>query len=208
MSLAVTARRPVLADLVARPSGRARALAVDAALVAAGAGLVALLAKTSFFIGPVPITGQTLAVLVVGAALGARRGAAALTAYLAVGLAGAPVFAGPLGGVAYVLSPSFGFVLGFIPAAFVAGWFAERAWDRRPLLAFVGFLAATVVPFLVGVPYLALILSVVQGQEITALGVAEAGILPFLLPGVVKAALAAIAIPGAWLAVRAVDRRA
>src|SRR5699024_8847739 len=79
----------------------------------------------------VPITGQTLGVILVGAALGSRRGAAALLTYLLVGLAGAPVFAEFSGGPASVLSPSFGFILGFVPAAFVAGWFAERAWDRR-----------------------------------------------------------------------------
>jgi biotin transport system substrate-specific component len=70
-----------------------------------------------------------------------------------VGLAGLPVFAGAMAGPAYMLSPSFGFVIGFIPAAFVAGWFAERTWDRKPMLAFLGFTAASVVPFLVGVPW-------------------------------------------------------
>src|SRR5690606_39923635 len=89
-SIAAPARRRVLADLVARPAARSRAFAVDAALVLAGTALVALLAKVSFFIGPIPITGQTLGVIVVGAALGARRGAASLTTYLLVGLAGLP----------------------------------------------------------------------------------------------------------------------
>lgn len=120
------ARPLVLADLIARPTGRFRVLAVDASLVLAGMMAVALLAKVSFFIGPVPISGQTLGVIMVGAALGARRAAVSLTAYMLIGLAGLPVFAGPVAGPAYVLMPSFGFVLGFIPAAFVAGWVAER----------------------------------------------------------------------------------
>lgn len=206
MSLTATTRRPVLADLIARPSDRARAFAVDASLVLAGVALVALLAKVSFWISYVPITGQTLGVIVVGAALGARRGAAALTTYMLVGLAGLPVFAGPAAGPAYVLMPSFGFVLGFIPAAFVAGWFAERAWDRKPLLAFVGFIAASIIPFLVGVPYMALILATVLGQSVTLAGVLEAGVLPFIVPGLIKAAAAALIVPGAWLLVRAADR--
>ncbi len=206
-SIAAAPPRRVLADLVARPSSRARAFAVDAALVLSGVVVVALLAKVSFFIGPVPITGQTLGVIVVGAALGARRGAAALTTYMLVGLAGLPVFAGPVAGPAYVLLPSFGFILGFIPAAYVAGWFAERAWDRKPWLAFVGFVAASVIPFLIGVPYMAVILSTVMGQQITFASVMAAGVLPFIVPGLIKAAFAALLVPGAWLIVRAVDSR-
>ncbi|MFS0867633.1 biotin transporter BioY [Microbacterium sp. 179-B 1A2 NHS] len=207
MSLSAAARRPVLADLLAQPSSRAKAFAVDAALVLTGVAFVALLAKVSFFIGPVPITGQTLGVIVVGAALGSRRGAAALTTYLLAGLAGAPVFAGAVAGPAYVLSPSFGFILGFIPAAFVAGWFAERAWDRKPVLAFVGFVAASIVPFLVGVPYMALILGVVVGTDVTAASVLGAGVLPFVVPGLIKAGFAAVLVPAAWLGVSAVERR-
>lgn len=207
MSLPAALHRPVLADLVPRPSARSRALATDAALVLTGVVVVSLLAKVSFFIGPVPITGQTLGVILVGAALGARRGAAALTTYLVAGLAGLPVFAGPVAGPAYALMPSFGFVLGFIPAAFLAGWFAERAWDRRPVLAFAGFVAASVVPFLVGVPYMALILSAVSGVDVTAALVLEAGVFPFIVPGLIKAAAAALLIPAAWLAVRSVERR-
>jgi len=206
MSLTASARRPVLSDLIARPSARVRAFALDAALVLAGAGVVALLAKVSFFIGPVPITGQTLGVIVVGAALGARRGAAALTTYLLAGLAGAPVFAGVTAGPAYALAPSFGFVLGFIPAAFVAGWFAERAWDRTPWLAFVGFVAASVIPFVIGVPYMALILATVLGQPITLDSVLAAGVWPFIIPGLIKAGFAALLVPGAWAAVRFVER--
>lgn len=206
MSLTASARRPVLTDLIARPSARVRAFALDAALVLAGAGIVALLAKVSFFIGPVPITGQTLGVIVVGAALGARRGAAALTTYLLAGLAGAPVFAGVTAGPAYVLAPSFGFVLGFIPAAFVAGWFAEHAWDRKPWLAFVGFVAASIIPFLIGVPYMALILGAVLGQPITLDSVLAAGVWPFIVPGLIKAGFAALLVPGAWMAVRFAER--
>ncbi len=206
MSLTATSR-PVLADLIARPSHRARAFAVDASLVLAGVALVALLAKVSFWIGPVPITGQTLGVIVVGAALGARRGAAALTSYMLLGLAGAPIFAGPLAGPAYVLSPSFGFILGFIPAAFLAGWFAERAWDRKPWLAFAGFVAASIVPFLIGLPYMALILATVSGLAVTPALIWEAGVAGFIVPGLIKAGFAALLVPGAWLVVRAVDRR-
>ncbi len=207
MSLAVPVRRPVLADLIARPSGRARAVALDAALVVAGAAVVALLAQLEVPLWPVPITGQTLAVVVVGAALGARRGAAALVTYLLAGLAGLPVFAGFTGTVAALAKPSFGFVIGFVFAAFVAGWFAERAWDRRPLLAFVGFVAASAFPFVFGIPYMAFILNVVGGGAFGVGEILQFGLWPFILGGLVKAALAALLIPAAWAGVRAVDRR-
>lgn len=207
MSLAVPVRRPVLADLIARPSGRARAVALDAALVVGGAAVVALLAQVEVPLWPVPITGQTLAVVVVGAALGARRGAAALVTYLLAGLAGLPVFAGFTGTVAALAKPSFGFVIGFVFAAFVAGWFAERAWDRRPLLAFVGFVAASAIPFVFGIPYMAFILNVVGGGAFGVGEILQFGLWPFIVGGLVKAALAALLIPAAWAGVRAVDRR-
>lgn len=206
MSLAVAGRRPVLADLIARPSDRVRAAAVDAALIAGGAVLVAALAQVEVPLWPVPVTGQTLGVVVVGAALGARRGAAALVAYLVAGLAGLPVFAGFTGSIAAVAKPSFGFIIGFVFAAFVAGWFAERAWDRRPVLAFVGFAAASVIPFLFGVPYMAFILNTVLGAGLSVEAIIAAGVTPFIVGGIVKAALAAVLVPAAWAGVRAVER--
>lgn len=207
MSLAAPVRRPVLADLIARPSDRARAIALDAGLVVAGATVVALLAQVEVPLWPVPITGQTLAVVVVGAALGARRGAAALVTYLLAGLGGLPVFAGFTGTVAAVAKPSFGFVIGFVFAAFVAGWFAERAWDRRPLLAFAGFVAASAIPFVFGIPYMAFILNVVGGGAFGIGEILQFGLWPFIVGGLIKAALAALLIPAAWAGVRAVDRR-
>lgn len=197
--------RRVLADVIARPSSRARAFALDAGLVMAGAAVVALLAQVEIPLWPVPITGQTLAVIVVGAALGAWRGAAALTTYMLAGLAGLPVFAGFTGTIAAVAKPSFGFVIGFIFAAFLAGWFAQRAWDRRPVLAFAGFAAASVVPFLFGIPYMAFILNVTLGLELSFVEILQAGLFPFIIGGLVKAALAAAIIPGAWALVRKAD---
>jgi biotin transport system substrate-specific component len=202
---AAAGARRVLADVIARPSSRARAFALDAGLVIAGAAVVALLAQVEIPLWPVPITGQTLGVIVVGAALGAWRGAAALTTYMLVGLAGLPVFAGFTGTLAAVGKPSFGFVIGFIVSAFVAGWFAERSWDRRPALAFIGFAAASIVPFLFGIPYMAFILNVVMGLDYSFAGLLEVGLLPFILGGLIKAALAAAIIPGAWALVRKAD---
>lgn len=198
------------ASVVAHPSAGVladrllprRTAVVDIALVLTGAAVVALLAQASWRIGPVPITGQTLGVMLVGGALGMRRGAAALTTYLVAGLAGAPVFAGGMGGPAYVLAPSFGFIVGFVAAAAIAGWAAERAWDRHVLLAMAGFTLATVAPFVVGVPYLAAVLGL---SDLGAL--AAVGISPFIVPGLIKAALAAAVFPLAWRLIRALDAR-
>ncbi len=203
---AAPARVPVLADLIARPSARARAFALDAGLVVAGAAVVALLAQVEIPLWPVPITGQTLGVIVVGAALGAWRGAAALTTYLLVGLAGLPVFAGFTGTVAALGKPSFGFIVGFIASAFVAGWFAQRAWDRKPLLAFAGFALASIMPFVFGIPYMAFILNVVGGGEFSFEQILGFGLWPFIVGGIIKAGIAALIIPGAWALVRKADK--
>lgn len=201
MSTASLPSRPDLGVLADRVLPRSSTLA-NVALVVAGAAVVGLLAQVEWRIGPIPITGQTLGVALVGGALGMRRGAAALTTYLVVGLAGAPVFAGGAGGPAYVLAPSFGFVVGFIGAAAIAGWAAERAWDRHVVLAMGGFLLATAAPFAVGVPWMATVLGMTDPRIILAAGVA-----PFIVPGLVKAGIAAALFPLAWRLVGALDAR-
>jgi biotin transport system substrate-specific component len=199
VSTAAIAVRPgVLADRLVARSTRV----TDLALVVTGAAVVGLLAQVTIPMWPVPITGQTLGVVLVGGALGMRRGAAALTTYLLAGLAGVPWFAELSGGPAYVLAPSFGFIVGFIAAAAVAGWFAERAWDRKPLLAMMGFCLATVAPFLVGVPWMAAVLGLSDPATIAAYGIT-----PFIVPGLIKAGLAAAAFPMVWRLIRALDER-
>lgn len=96
-------------------------------------------------------------------------------------------------------------MIGFIFSAFVAGWFAERHWDRRPALAFVGFAAASVVPFVFGIPYMAFILNVVGGAGLSFWQLLEFGLFAFIVGGLIKAALAAPIIPGAWALVRRAD---
>lgn len=183
-----------------------RSRATNAILVTAGVALVALLARVEVPMWPVPVSGQTLGVLLVGATLGARRAALSMTSYLLAGLAGVPVFAGGAAGPLYVLAPSFGFIIGFIPAAAFIGWLAQRTWDRRPVLALLGFLGASIIPFLVGVPYLALMLSRLGAAHDMAT-LWTVGIAPFLVGGVAKWLIAASALPLAWRAVRAWEAR-
>lgn len=197
------ARRTVLADALVGH----RTLAKDALLVVAGVTVVAALAQVEIPMWPVPITGQTLGVMLVGATLGLRRGVAAMTAYLGLGLAGAPVFAGFTGSIAAIGTPSFGFILGFIATAAAVGALAERRWDRRPALAIALFGLASLIPFAFGIPYMAAVLAAL-GTPVDLAGALAAGFVPFIVGGVVKWAIAAAAMPLAWRGVRALDRSA
>ncbi len=212
MSIATPGPR-VLADALVRPSTRTRALAADIALVAVGAGIVAVLAQVVIPMWPVPITGQTLGVLLVAASLGAVRGGSALALYAGLGLVGLPVMApqtdgSHIAGLALLATPSFGYVLGFVVAAVVVGRLSERRWDRRVPRAVVAFAAGSVAVYAVGLPWLALALSTLGVAEGGALASAtlQAGLLPFLLGDAVQAVLAGALLPLAWAGVRAVDR--
>ena len=201
---AVALPRPItLADQLVGTRSRV----TDVGLVLAGVAVVGALAQVEVPLWPVPISGQTLGVMLVGASLGARRAAASMTSYLFLGLAGLPLFAGGTGGPASVLKPSFGFIIGFIVAAAFIGWLAERSWDRHRGLALLGFLGASVIPFLLGVPYMGLVLGQ-MGLANDPATLVSLGVTPFILGGVVKWLLAASLLPLAWRGVRELDRRA
>jgi biotin transport system substrate-specific component len=180
-----------MADRVFVASARRDALVRDALLVLAGSLLVAVCAKIQAP-GPVPFTMQTFAVCLVAAALGARRGAAALIAYLMEGWAGLPVFALPLAGPAYFAGDTTGYLIGFVFAAYVIGSLAARGWDRRFLPACAAFVLGHAIILLTGWLWLTLA---------RPLGAADAfaiGVWPHLPSAVLKSALAALALPGAW----------
>jgi biotin transport system substrate-specific component len=197
MSLAIPAApRLVLADRVF-----GRTLALDVVLVLAGAALTALLAQVAVPLWPVPITGQTLAVLLVGATLGAARGAISLAVYALLGIVGLPVFSDFGAGVGVVLGPTGGYILGFIASAALVGWLSERAWERQVLKALATFAAGTLVVFAVGLPWLAVALQLDLAQTL------DGGLFPFLLGGAIKAALAAGILPLAWWGADRLERR-
>lgn len=187
--------RPVLADRVL-----GRSLPLDIVLVGAGAALTAVLAQVAVPLYPVPITGQTLAVLLVGATLGAARGALALAVYAVLGIVGLPVFSDFAGGPEVVLGPTGGYILGFIASAALVGWLSERAWERQVLKALATFAAGTLVVFAVGLPWLAVAL---QLDLVTTL---QAGLFPFLIGGAIKALIAAGLLPLAWWGADRLDR--
>lgn len=185
----------------------------DALLVAGFSLLTALCAQIVIPLPftPVPITAQTFAVLLTGAALGARRGAAAIVLYVLEGLAGLPVFAGGAAGLARLQGPTGGYLLGFIAAAYLTGTLAERGWDRTVRWAAAAMGAGNVVLYLFGLPWLAVYYgwpeAVARGVPWLALSLGwskavTGGLLPFIPGDLVKLTAAALALPGAWALLR------
>jgi biotin transport system substrate-specific component len=174
-------------------------LATNALLVVSGATIVGLLAQVRFYMpdNPIPITGQTLGVLLVAAALGSGRGTAAMTLYAGFGIAGMPWFAGATAGFQFA---SFGYILGFIAAAWVVGRLAERGMSRTPLTTAVTMLAGSLVIYAFGATWLASIFGL--GWEAAL----SKGVLPFLIGDTLKLALAAGLLPAAWLGVKRLQR--
>lgn len=170
-------------------------LAREALLIGVGVVLLALAAhlRITLPFTIVPITGQTFAVLLLGAAYGWRRGGVTVALYLAAGLAGLPVFAEVVG------MATWGYLLGFLLAAVVVGWLAERGWDRNIVTAIVAMLAGEVAIYACGLAWLA---HFVGWEHVVALG-----LLPFLAGDALKLVAAALLLPAAWQVVRAIQGR-
>jgi biotin transport system substrate-specific component len=181
----VTQRRASLADLL--PGAVVR----DVALVALGAILTGLCAQVTIHLPgtPVPITGQTFGVLLSGAALGLRRATASMVLYMVAGLAGVPWFA--QGSHGYV-GVTFGYIVGFIVAAAVVGWLAERGGDRTVVRTVATMLVGTALIYLVGATWLAI------SAQLSATMAFQLGVQPFLWGDLLKLLLAAGILPGAW----------
>jgi biotin transport system substrate-specific component len=176
---------------VAGSRSQATRIALDAALVVGAAAFVGLLAQISIKLSftPVPITGQTLGVLLAGTALGWRRAAASMALYALAGVAGVPWFAG--GGSGYA-SASFGYIIGFFFAAAVCGFLAERGADRSIIGSVPVMLAGEAMIYLFGLTWLALDL------HLGASATLHLGFTPFVIGDAIKAAIAAGLLPAAW----------
>jgi biotin transport system substrate-specific component len=190
-------QRPlVLGDVL--PRVRAR----DATLVLAGAMLTVLGAQISIHIppSPVPVTGQTLAVVIAGAALGAKRGAASQALYLLLGLF-LPVYADGASGAEVVWGATGGYLVGFVIAAWAIGRLAEMGADRRMPIAIATFAAGQLIIFAIGVPWLKASTGMTWETAI------HDGFLIFIVGGVIKAVAAGVLTPAAWRGVRKLDDR-
>lgn len=188
-------RLRVLADVV--PGARIR----DVLLVSGAALLTAVLAQVAVPVAgsPVPITGQTLAVVLTAAALGPARGVAGQALYLLLGAVGLPFYSDASGGVEVVVGATGGYLLGFLPAALLIGLAARQGHDRRVTRALPLFIAGQFVIFAVGVPWLAAVADLSPAEALSA------GFYPFIVGGFVKAAIAGLLVPATWRLVRSHD---
>lgn len=179
------------ADIL-RPDTKRIARFYDVALIVGGSLVVGLSAQIALPLAfsPVPITGQTLAVLLVGALMGRVRGGVVMLLYLAEGVAGLPVFAGGGAGAAHLLGPTGGYLVGFVAAATVTGYLAERGWDRRFGTTLAAMLLGTVAIYAVGLTWLGLF----TGTE----NLLAMGLYPFVPGAIVKIIVAAALVPQGW----------
>jgi biotin transport system substrate-specific component len=168
----------------------------DLLLVVTGSLCVAGMAQVRIALPftPVPITGQTFAVLLVGASLGNRRGAASLALYLLLGILGLPFFAGGSSGVSALIGPTGGYLVGFVIAASLVGLLAVRGLDRRIPGALLAFLAGEIAIYVFGVGWLSVYLGFRQAIA--------AGFLPFLVGDAIKLVAVGIVLPAAWALVK------
>lgn len=167
-------------------------------LVAAGSALMAISAQFSyqFSFSTVPVTGQTFAVLLIGALFGSRLGTATMLAYLAEGAAGLPVFAQHQGGIWAFATPSGGYLFGFVVAAFIVGWFAERGWDRSRWIVLPMLLANAAV-YVPGVIWLHEQFAVVHASVSWSTAL-DYGLWPFIAGDLAKLVAASLAVPAGW----------
>jgi biotin transport system substrate-specific component len=196
MENAVNRPVPIRQRLAALPLASAGR---QVALVAMGTALLALSAKVNLPLPYVPMTMQSLVVLMIGAAYGARLGTATLVAYLAEGALGLPVFAGPVGGLAVLAGPTGGYLAGFVLGALLLGVLADRGWTRSMPVLGLAMLAGHVVILGAGFAWLA------GGLGLGAAKAFAVGVVPFIAGSLVKSALGAIALP---LLQRGMDARA
>jgi biotin transport system substrate-specific component len=189
----------VLADLV--PGLRSKTAARSAALVVGFALLTAALAQVKISLGftPVPITGQTLAVLLAGTSLGMSRGAASQLVYWLMGLVGLPFYSGGESGWESGTGATLGYLMGFIVAAAVVGYLAERRHDRQVLSSLSAMAFGTVIIYTMGALWLAYDLGVpVANGEQNAITM---GVTPFLVGDLIKMTIAGLAAPAVWATV-------
>jgi biotin transport system substrate-specific component len=193
-----------LVPSLVRPNNRVVSLVADAVLVAIGVTLIGLSAQISIPLPhtPVPLTGQTFAVLLVGGAYGATRATATLAAYLFVGGLGVGVFAGHSSGwdVLKFSSATGGYLVGMLVAAALVGALADRGWDRKAHLSLPTMILGNVVIYVFGATWLAHALGV-GAQQAWDLGVKD-----FLIGDAIKIVLAAGLLPAAWKLVDTVRR--
>ena len=186
--------RTTLLDTIPRSVVRDVVAVVGFALLTAGA------AQISFSLGftPVPISGQTFAVLLAGGALGSQRGAASQLLYVAMGAIGLPFYTDAQGGWDVATGSTAGYLVGFIVAAYAVGWLAERGQDRQLATSITAFVAGSVIIYILGVSWLAYDLGVPITAEFGEPSAIAYGVTLFVVGDILKAVLAGALLPAAW----------
>lgn len=190
MANSITARP--LVSLALPESGAAR-LATQIFLAVSGTLLLTLSAKTKVVLGPVDMSLQTLAIFLISAAFGMRLALATLLLYMAQGAMGFPVFQSTPEkglGIAYMLGSTGGYLAGFVAMAAIVGWAADRGWDRSPVKMLGAVLTAEIVMMAMGFAWLAVLIGVEKSWQF--------GVVPFIVPDLIKVALAATLAPAIW----------
>lgn len=187
----ITTTRPTIVDSVIN-----RTLYSDIALVAFGVALTAIAAQIQIPVSPVPFTFQTLAVLLIGASYGVTRAGITMATYALAGLVGIPVFAGFSKGPEVLVGATGGFIIGFIFAAMLTGYLAQRGWSANPWKMFLNFSFGSVLIYAIGVPVLAMVAFDAE------LLVATQFMLPYLVWDALKAVIAGAFLPTAWALVK------
>ncbi|QBD79639.1 biotin transporter BioY [Ktedonosporobacter rubrisoli] len=198
--MAISPGSTLIDHVIPARASRSANLLQDALLVIGGSLLVAASAQISIQLPftPVPITGETLAVLLVGAALGSKRGALAMLMYLGYGFLNLPIFAGGKGGFAYMTGATGGYLLGFVVAAFVVGWLCERGLEQSFLTSVLAMLPGSVIIYALGAGWLMFLFHLNLAQAFLQ------GILPFIVGDVLKLVIAVALLPTAWSIMRRV----
>ncbi|MGD0573000.1 MAG: biotin transporter BioY [Sedimentisphaerales bacterium] len=176
---------------VFRPDEKISAVLYDAMVIICGSLILGLSSQVKVYlpISPVPITGQTFAVLMLAALLGSRRGVLAILAYLVEGVLGLPVFAGGIG-PATLIGPTGGYLVGFVAVAYVVGRLAEMGWDRRVSTTIAAMLAGEIVLYTFGVCWLAIMTNIRIALAV--------GLYPFIVGDILKVVFAAVVLPAGW----------
>ena len=200
-TLLTIAPQRVLADLIVQPTTRVRAIVRDVLLVVSFALLTAAAAQIEIQLGftPVPLTGQTFAVLLSGAVLGMRRGALSQLVYWMAGLTGLPFYSGGAGGWKSGTGATLGYLVGFIVAAGAIGYLAEKKQDRNFATSLPAMLLGSTLIYTCGAAWLTTYLNI--GFATGETNAIALGVAPFLVGDVIKALLAAACTTGVWAAI-------
>jgi len=176
---------------VLRPNEKKLARVYDIGLIIVGSFFIGLCAQVVIPFSPVPITGQTFAVLMAGILFGARRGSLCVLTYIAEGALGLPVFAMGRAGIGVLLGPTGGYLAGFLAAAYVTGLLAENGWDRRAGTTILTMIFGNVIIYTFGLLWLCCLTGI--GKNVLSIG-----LYPFVIEEIFKMALAAMVLPAGW----------